>query len=279
MMLPLEQRPIIDTRSEHDFLELHLEGSVSIPVSQLFMRMQELPKRTTALILVVDQSERSEVLAFFNQRSLIISDILEWQTIVNQSTFKFESGKANCFFWQPAPFVKRCYQDYFSSYLPPKSQILDVACGSGRDAIYLAMQGYDLYALDYSTTALERCALTARYHDVQLNLLQCDIENEAWLHSLPSLPQAFSAVVVCRYLHRPLLPQLKALIAPGGFLAYQTFMQGAERIGSPKNPRFLLKPGELASHFNDFDILIDDVEHLDDGRPLSRFLARRPLSA
>ncbi len=66
-----------------------------------------------------------------------------------------------------------------------------------------------------------------------------------------------------------------AQLQPGGILIYQTFMQGAEQFGSPRNPNFLLKPGELAQVFAHTDILLDTVETLDDGRPVSAFICRQ----
>ena len=47
------------------------------------------------------------------------------------------------------------------------------------------------------------------------------------------------------YLWRPRLPDLLALLAPGGVLIYETFMLGNEAFGKPSNPEFLLHPGEL----------------------------------
>jgi hypothetical protein len=51
-------------------------------------------------------------------------------------------------------------------------------------------------------------------------------------------------------------------------------MQGAEQFGSPRNPNFLLKPNELAQIFAGSEIWLDDVEYLDDGRPVSAFICR-----
>jgi hypothetical protein len=52
-------------------------------------------------------------------------------------------------------------------------------------------------------------------------------------------------VVVTRYLFRPRLDRLAALLRPGGVLIYETFMAGNERFGKPSNPDFLLRPHEL----------------------------------
>lgn len=267
----------IDCRSREDFLARHIKGSVNIPTDQLFMRMQELPKKEVPLQLVLNAEVKDSALTFFNERSFTIVKVLDWDDVTHSTEYEMESGSSDVYFWRPGPFVELCHQHYFATYLKQGDNILDLACGSGRDAIYLAMQGWRVYGIDYSETALERCRLSADYHNVKLDLRQCDLEQDFYFNSLSNFPQEFSAVVVCRYLHRPLLSKLKLLIKPGGLIAYQTFMRGAEKIGSPKNPRYLLEKGELATAFSDFDILLDDIEHLSDGRPLSRFVARRPM--
>ena len=52
-------------------------------------------------------------------------------------------------------------------------------------------------------------------------------------------------MVVTNYLYRPLVPSLIDALAVGGVLIYETFAMGNERFGRPKNPKFLLRPGEL----------------------------------
>jgi len=65
----------------------------------------------------------------------------------------------------------------------------------------------------------------------------------------------FSGVLVFRYLHRPLFASIKQAILPGGIIIYETFTQGNEKYGRPKNPDFLLAKGELVEQFKDWQIL------------------------
>ncbi len=58
-------------------------------------------------------------------------------------------------------------------------------------------------------------------------------------------------MVVANYLWRPLFPALVAAVGPGGWLLYQTFAQGQERLGRPRNPDHLLAPGELLGAVQD----------------------------
>lgn len=118
--------------------------------------------------------------------------------------------------------------------LAPGTTVLDVACGRGRHLRWLAARGLDVTGVDRDAEALE--PLAPHGHTVL-----ADIEAGPW----PFEGQAFGAVVVTHYLHRPLLPAIVAALAPGGLLLYETFAAGQETVGRPSRPDFLLQPGEL----------------------------------
>jgi len=114
--------------------------------------------------------------------------------------------------------------------------VLDVACGSGRHARYLAGLGFRVEAVDRDAQALSALAGVAG-----VTTRVADLEGGEW----PYAGEHFDAIVVTNYLHRPLFSHLVAAVAPGGVLIYETFAAGNERYGRPRNPDFLLKPGEL----------------------------------
>lgn len=74
-----------------------------------------------------------------------------------------------------------------------------------------------------------------------VSVRHADLEGAPW----PFAGERFDAVVVTRYLHRPLLVPMVEALAPGGVLIYETFAAGNERFGRPRNPEFLLERGEL----------------------------------
>lgn len=117
----------------------------------------------------------------------------------------------------------------------PGGEVLDVAAGGGRHAQWFARRGHAVLAVDRDTTALQALAMAG------VTVLTADLEGTAW----PLSGRTFAAVVVVNYLWRPRLPELIASVAPGGLLLYETFAQGHERFGRPRNPEFLLRPGEL----------------------------------
>lgn len=120
--------------------------------------------------------------------------------------------------------------------VPRRAAVLDVACGSGRHARWFAARGHLVDAVDRDAGALATLE-----GERNVRPLCADIEDGPW----PYAGRAYGAVVVANYLHRPLLPLLVDAVAPGGVLLYETFAAGNERYGRPRNPAFLLQPGEL----------------------------------
>jgi SAM-dependent methyltransferase len=122
----------------------------------------------------------------------------------------------------------------WAGLVPSSATVLDLATGSGRNAFFFAARGHKVTAVDIDLSRLPEAPNVER--------VQADLENGSpW----PLAGRRFGAVVVTKYLHRPLMPDLLASIEPGGALLYETFMEGNERFGRPRRPDHLLKDGEL----------------------------------
>jgi SAM-dependent methyltransferase len=131
----------------------------------------------------------------------------------------------------PSPWIAR-----WAPLIAPGADVLDLACGTGRHARYLAARGYAVVAVDRDADAVATLAtVTGVFTRV------ADLEGGPW----PFAPASFDAVVVANYLHRPLFGPILDALRPGGMLLYETFMVGNERFGRPSNPDFLLQPSEL----------------------------------
>jgi SAM-dependent methyltransferase len=143
--------------------------------------------------------------------------------------------------------------------IPSGSRVLDVASGSGRHARWLAERGYAVSAVDRDAAALATLA------DVPgVAPLCADIEIGPW----PYARETFAGVIVTNYLHRPLIPDLIAALAPQGVLIYETFAIGNERYGRPSNPDFLLSPGELLEMLRSrFQIIAYEDTQIEQPRP------------
>jgi SAM-dependent methyltransferase len=133
---------------------------------------------------------------------------------------------------EASPWVRR-----FAPLVAPGGVVLDLAAGGGRHARYFLSRGHPVVAIDRDTVPL--ADLEGRAEVIQADLEAGAASTAAWGG------RTFAGVVVCNYLHRPLMPYLLAAVAPGGVLIYETFARGNERFGKPRNPDFLLEPGEL----------------------------------
>ena len=123
-----------------------------------------------------------------------------------------------------SPWIER-----FADLAPPASPVLDLAAGGGRHARYFARRGHPVLAVDRDVSRLE-------------GGLAWDLEDGGpW----PFADRRFGVVVVVNYLHRPRLPEIVSLVGAGGLLLYETFAEGQQAFGRPRNPDFLLRPGEL----------------------------------
>ena len=112
---------------------------------------------------------------------------------------------------------------------------MDLACGSGRHAYYLAEAGFIVTAIDRDMSQFKSTQLPL------ISTLELNLELDTW----PLEGRLFDGIVVTNYLYRPHLDQLPKMLANGGILIYETFAQGNEAFGKPSNPNFLLKTGEL----------------------------------
>jgi len=121
----------------------------------------------------------------------------------------------------------------------------DVACGSGRHAIYLARHGWRVEALDISAVALEGLAAAARAESLDVTCLLQDFEP-----SPPATIPLFKAdrydlAVVMRYTNLPLIEKLAGAIRPGGYLIAEAYLKSDRPDGGPNNPAYRVAPGEF----------------------------------
>lgn len=128
----------------------------------------------------------------------------------------------------------------FVDRIKPGGEVLDLACGAGRHTRLLLERGFVVTAVDIDLSGVQdltgqpRCRLWAQ-----------DLEDGSpW-----PWKQTFDAIIVTRYLYRPILPVLPTMLNDGGILIYETFMVGNERYNRPRNPDFLLRQDELMTVF------------------------------
>jgi len=152
------------------------------------------------------------------------------------------------------------------------SRALDVACGDGRHALYLARRGWQVDAIDFAYPGLAQLHAAAQREGRAVNALQADLD------AFPLPRERYDLVVNVRYLQRALFGALKAAVRRGGAVVFETFIRDQQQLGHPRNPAFLLERGELAAQFGDFDVVFYEEGHfVTETGPafLARLLARR----
>lgn len=142
---------------------------------------------------------------------------------------------------KPAGLLKR-----FWPLIHKEGPVLDLACGDGRNGIFLARKGFRVSCWDVSEEILDQARLFAGEAGINVEIRQVDLEEGS---ENPFPQNHYAAVLVFRYLHRPLIPPIKDALKTDGLLFYSTFTSPQTRFGKPKNPDHLLKPGELLTWF------------------------------
>ena len=165
----------------------------------------------------------------------------------------------------PSPYLVS-----LASRLPAGGQALDVGGGSGRNACWLAAQGFDVTVVDIAEEGLALARAAAQALGLSLTTVQRDLERDG-------LPDGAWDVIVCmHFLHRPLFPQWAAVLRPGGVLVFeQPTRSNLERHAKP-SARFLLEDGELPHLVHGLVVLDLQEGWNETGRHEARLLARRP---
>jgi SAM-dependent methyltransferase len=129
---------------------------------------------------------------------------------------------------------------YRDSFVGPA---LDVAAGAGRNALYLAEQGFAVDAIDISGAGLERLRGDAGARGLQVATFAADLEHG--VPSEPGLREEYALIVMVRYVNMALLPSLFARLADGGMFLSEQHLQADRDVIGPANPAFRLPPNAL----------------------------------
>ncbi|WP_223670569.1 rhodanese-like domain-containing protein [Kangiella shandongensis] len=264
--------PIIDLRSYKDYVRGHLPGAVHIPFEQLPDLWHELPPKGSSIQLCVAADKRATAEELFHQRDFIITQLHDESQLAQAP---LNTGDNKNRLWKGNPLLEQ-HTEFFTPAPDTTPVAVDIGCGSGRDSILLGMLGYRVIAIDVFDGALARVAHSAHRWQLKIETVEmnCRQQPDALIELLEQRqPQL---VMQSRFLHRPLFDTYQKHLPVGCKVAIHTFLEGAAEYGNPKNPDFLLKNKELAERFADWSVLFNQVHRLDDGRPLSLFIAQKP---
>ncbi len=153
---------------------------------------------------------------------------------------------------------------------------LDVACGAGRNALWLAERGFAVDAIDISATGLAKARQVAEKRRLSVKLIEHDLDQPL------ELDVDYQLILMIRYVDLPLLQQLGEHLAPGGWLICEEHMLSDADVIGPGNPAFRVAPGALSAAVAGLEILSEEEGAVrePDGRlaALSQLVARAPVS-
>lgn len=157
----------------------------------------------------------------------------------------------------------------------PKGKALDVACGAGRNALFLAAAGFTVDAVDISNVGLERARQAAADRGLRVRFLAGDLEDPEG-----ALPDAqYDLIVWVRYVNAGLMPHLIRRLAPNGHLLCEQHLATTADVVGPRSPEFRLQPNELLRSVLDLVVVhyFEGIVVDPDGRPaaLAQVVARR----
>ncbi len=205
-------------------------GAVRIPFDQIETRPNELgPRRAEVRVADIEPyaSRAGEVLDRMGRR---------WSLASAQPASHPEPGRL----WSPNAWLEAWL---FSA--PTVGMALDVACGSGREAVAMAASGWRVTGVDHEPRALELGADLQRHYAPSSRPIEWIAGDAVRLEDLVP-DRTYDLITIFRYLDRDLLGTVGNWLSPGGALVVETFTEAhRERFGKPKSPKHLLRSGEL----------------------------------
>ena len=160
----------------------------------------------------------------------------DMESIINRESWNLKHRDAE-FLGEPAPFLFECRR-----HLPP-GRALDLACGLGANALYLAEEGYRVEAFDWSLEGLRKLEAAAKEKGRGIGAVACDVTR----YPLPR--GRYDVLLSFRFLDRALWPSMVEALRPGGALVIETFNRRylERRPDFPKE--YCLEEGELLAAF------------------------------
>lgn len=166
--------------------------------------------------------------------SLMDTDKSKWNTCYA------ESNKSE---FKPAAVLITC-----KHLLPSSGKSLDLACGRGANALFLAEIGLESYAWDISDVAIGQLSILSKERNTVIHTETRDVVTS------PPTQESFDVIVVSRFLDRELIPILKQAVCSKGLIYYQTFIKDKTSDEGPNNPDYRLSENELLDFFQDWII-------------------------
>jgi 2-polyprenyl-3-methyl-5-hydroxy-6-metoxy-1,4-benzoquinol methylase len=152
--------------------------------------------------------------------------------------------------------------------MAPGRRALDIACGEGRNSIFLARRGFRVTGIDISDVGIAKAERQARAEGLEIDFRRMDLDG--W-----QINGLYDLLLNFNFLLRPLIPEEVRALAPGGLLLFDTILE-SPRLLATHNPDFFLRYGELERIFHAFGGEILFSEEIREGEmPTARLLFRK----
>jgi tellurite methyltransferase len=269
-----EQQPtaVLDVRRESEYIKCHRLGTANIPLEELADRIHELPPPFEPLIVFdADRRRASRAAELLRGRGRDVTAVEHGDAWLDAG--ETESGPCQIRLWRCHPLLVEALRIAHSEWATVQERTaLDIACGTGRDAVHLALAGFRVDAVDILPDALERCRELARRNRVCLETRCVDVETHGWKPD-----QSYDLVCCFNFLHRPLMPAIADAVHPGGFIVYETFVQPQREVyGKPTRDNHILRRGELQSFFPGWTTCVRREGETGPRRIAASLIARKP---
>jgi len=143
----------------------------------------------------------------------------------------------------PAAFVQK-----YAKAENEHEKAIDLACGNGRNTLYLAKNGFSVDAVDISSVALS--SLSERLKELPVKVIEADLDTFT-----PEYGK-YDLFVMTNYLDRALIRRCAEQMKKGSKFIIETYMQHELNEKRNSNPDFLLRDRELFSLFDDrFEVI------------------------
>lgn len=136
----------------------------------------------------------------------------------------------------------------------PAPRAIDIACGAGRNALFLARRGWHVDAIDISAVALGRLRGAANEASFPVACAETDLEPAS--SALDGIEdRRYDLALVIRYADTALVEALPRILAPGGYFIAEMHLQTGAAVAGPRSPRFRVAPGELRRAAAAFELI------------------------
>ena len=162
-------------------------------------------------------------------------------------------------------------------WLPKLSvgKALDVACGAGRNSIYLARSGFQVDAIDVSAEGLRKARQQAMQQGLEINWIEHDLDQ------VFSFDTDYDLIIVMWYVNLELITRLCDCLTAGGYLLCEEHLLTDQEVIGPSSPDYRVVPGALRETVSGLDVLLyeESVETSSTGEKVAsaRVVAQKPV--